>query len=275
MTNAKSAAAAISNPADALPDEAQLQHWAEQAAEVAREQGVDGHEVGASAGRALSVSVRLGEVESVQFQRDRDLSISVYYGQRSGAASTSDVSSDGIAQMVKAACAIARASEADPCAGLPDAALLANPQPGRDLDLCHPWGVTAEQALELARQCEASGLAADKRIKGSEGASVDTHQGCSLLLNSLGFSGYRQGTSHSIGCSVVAEADGVMERGGWYSARRASTDLEPATAVGRMAGQRAAARLGSRKLASRRVPVLFEAPVARGFLGQFCAAISG
>lgn len=272
-THTSSQLPAAPHPSERLPGEPELVEWAEQAAAVAREQGADAHEIGVSAGRALSVSIRLGEVESVQFQRDRDLSVSVYYGQRTGSASTSDLSAAGIAETVRAACAIAKASESDPCAGLPEAERLATERP--DLDLCHPWVLSAEQALELARECEAQGLEVDKRIKSSEGAGVDTHQSCSLLFNSLGFSGYREATSHSIGCSLVAEADGAMERGGWYSARRAAEDLDAAAVVGRIAGQRSVARLGPRKLSSRRVPVLFEAPVARGLLGQFCAAISG
>ncbi|HEU0197400.1 MAG TPA: metalloprotease PmbA [Nevskiaceae bacterium] len=273
MTTATTLSPAAATPTDALPSREVLTAWADQAAAAARAAGADAFEIGASAGRALSVSVRLGKVESVQFQRDRELSISVYYGQRSGAASTSDVSVDGIRDTVAAAAAIARVSEADPCAGLPDVDKLAHEDP--DLDLCHPWALSAEQALELARRCEAGGQAVDARLKGSEGAGVDTHHGCSLLVNSLGFAGYSEATRHSIGCSLIAEQDGAMEQGGWYSTARAATDLEAAEVVGRHGGQRAVARLGARKVAPCRVPVLFEPAQARGLFGHFCAAISG
>ncbi|TAM10156.1 MAG: metalloprotease PmbA [Nevskiaceae bacterium] len=259
--------------APALPGREQLEAWTACAAQAAQAAGADAHEVVVSASRALSVSVRLGKVESVQFQRDRELAVSVYYGQRSGSASTSDVAPEAIRETVQAACAIARASEPDPCSGLPDADQLAREFP--DLDLCHPWAVSAEAALELARECEAQGMAVDPRVTASDGAGVDTHHACSLLANSLGFCGYRETTHHSIGCSLIAEADGVMEQGGWYASARASGDLEPAAAVGQQAGTRAAARLGARKLAPQRTPVVFDASLARGLFGQFCSAISG
>ncbi|HEX7381179.1 MAG TPA: metalloprotease PmbA [Nevskiaceae bacterium] len=264
----------VARPAAArLPSRARLQEWADKAIEVAQAARADAWELVVSGGSALSVSVRLGEVESVQFQRDRDLSMTVYYGQRSGSASTSDLSPSGIAEIVRAACDIARASEADPCAGLPEAGELAREDP--ELDLYHPWDLPAETACDVARQCEARGLALDERLKGSEGAGVDTREGCTLLCNSLGFAGYRRSTSHSIGCSLVAEDAAGKEQGSWYTASRVVDELDAAGDVGAEAGRRAVARLGARTLAPQRVPVVYEAPVARGLLGQFCAAISG
>lgn len=264
---------AAAEAAAALPGRERLMAWTECAVQAARAAGADAYEVGASASRALSVSVRLGKVESVQFQRDRELSVSVYYGHRSGAASTSDMSAQAIRATVLAACEIARASEPDPCNGLPDADRLARAFP--DLDLCHPWALSATDALALAQECEARGMAVDPRITASEGAGVDTRHACGLLTNSLGFSGYRETTQHSVGCNLIAEADGVMEQDGWYTSARAQEDLEAVDAVGRQAGARAAARLGARKLDPQRVPVLFDAPLARGLLGRLCAAISG
>lgn len=258
---------------DALPDRTALEESAARALTAARNAGADGAEVHVGAGRALTVSVRMGEVESVQFQRDRDLGLTVYVGQRSGSASTTDLSDAGIREAAEAAAAIARASGEDPCSGLPEADQLAREFP--DLDLFYPWPMTAEDALELARSCEAAGLAVDTRIKGSEGASVDTRQNRGVLANSLGFSGYRESSEHSLGCAVIASDDAGMQQGYWYDSRRAPDDLMAAQDIGRRAGERAVAHLGAKKLTTRRVPVLFAAEVARSLFGSFCAAISG
>lgn len=264
----------VAPPAAAkLPSRAQLQQWADEAIAAARAERAAAWDLVVSGGSALSVSVRLGTVESVQFQRDRDLSVTMYYGQRSGSASTSDLSPGGIAEIVRAACDIARASEVDPCAGLPEAEELAREDPA--LDLYHPWDLQAEAACDIARRCEARGLGLDARLKGSEGAGVDTREGCTLLCNSLGFAGYRRSTSHSIGCSLIAEDAGGKEQGSWYTAARTVDELDAADDVGAEAARRAVARLGACSVAAQRVPVVYEAPVARGLLGQFCAAISG
>lgn len=266
---------AVSQPPthDTLPERNALDDWAARALQAAQTAGADGAEVQVSASRALTVSVRMGEVESVQFQRDRDLGLTVYCGRRSGSASTTDLSDAGIREAAAAAVAIARASGEDPCSGLPDASDLASAFPA--LDLWHPWLISAEAALDVARSCEGAGLAVDTRIKGSEGASVDTRHSRSLLANTLGFSGYRESGEHAMGCAVIASDDAGMQQGYWYSSHRRPSALEPAEAVGRRAGERAVAQLGARKLSTRRAPVLFAADVARSLFGSFCAAISG
>lgn len=258
---------------DALPERTALEDWAARSLAAARNAGAETAEVHIGASRALTVSVRMGEVESVQFQRDRDLGLTVYIGRRSGSASTTDLSDAGIREAAQAATAIARASGEDPCNGLPEADQLAREFP--DLDLSHPWPMTAEDALELARRCEAAGLAVDERIEGSEGARVDTRQGRSVLANSLGFSGYRESSEHALGCAVIANDAAGMQQGYWYDSRCAPEDLLAAEAIGRRAGERAVAHLGVQKLTTRRVPVLFAAEVARSLFGSFCAAISG
>ncbi|MDE2150055.1 MAG: metalloprotease PmbA [Gammaproteobacteria bacterium] len=258
--------------ASRLPEQAQLETWAQRALQAARRLGASDAEAQIYAGRALTVSVRMGEVESVQFQRDRELSLSVYFGRCTGAATTSDLSDAGIRRAAEAACTIARASGEDPYNGLPDAALLARQFP--ELDLCHPWSLQATQALELARACETAGLEMDRRITGSEGANLDSRHSRSVLVNSAGFCGWRESTEHSLGCNLIAAAADGMQQGYWYTSARAPGDLAPPEVVGRTAAARALAALGARTLSTRRVPVVFAAEVARGLLGHFCAAIS-
>jgi PmbA protein len=256
-----------------LPPRTELEPVLQRVLDAARRQGATQAETSLSCGQALTVNVREGQPESVEFQRDRDLGLTVYFGKRSGSASTSEWSDRGLAQAVEAACAIAKASNEDPCNGLADAARMATRFP--DLDLEHPWALLAEEAVEIARGCEAAALALDSRLTRSEGAGLDTRHGISLYANTHGFIGERCGASHSLHCAVIAEDDSGMQRDDWYTSARRRQDLEPADVVGRKAGERALARLGSRKLATRKVPVLFPAEVARGVFSHFVSAISG
>lgn len=260
-------------PAQNLPSVAELQPRLAQAMDLAKQAGATGAEGHLGASRGLSVNVRMGEVESVQFQRDRDLSITVYFGHRTGSASTTDLSDSALRRTVEAACAIARAGGDDPCMGLADAELMAKEFP--DLDLSHPWDLTAEHAIELAREAEAAAFAVDARVKQSEGAGVDTRHSLHLYANTHGFFGARESTDHSLACAAIAVQDEAMQLGHWYTSSRRHTDLEAGPAVGRRAGERAAARLGARGIATCTVPVLFPAEVARGLFGHFIGAISG
>ncbi len=263
----------VSAPVQTLPSVAELQPWVQRVLDGARKLGASAAEASVGVSRGLSTSVRMGEVESVQFQRDRELSISVLFGQRTGSASTGDLSDAGLQRAVEAACAIARASGEDPCVGLADAALMATNFP--DLDLCHPWDLSAEAAIELAKECEAAAFAADPRVTQSEGASVDTRHAISLYANTHGFFGAREATDNSLSCVAIAGSGEAMQNGHWYSSGRASSDLESASSVGRRAGERAAARLGAQGLSTRTTPVLFPAEVARGLFGHYLGAISG
>jgi len=262
-----------SAPSQNLPSAAELQPWLARALDAAKQLGASAAEASVSVSRGLSVGVRMGEVESVQFQRDRDLSISVLFGQRTGSASTGELSETGLQRAVEAACAIARASGEDPCVGLADAALMATRFP--DLDLCHAWNLSAEAAIDLAKECEAAAFAADARISQSEGASVDTRHSLSLYANTHGFIGARESTDHSLSCVAIAGSGEAMQNGHWYSAARAADDLDTPAAVGQRAGERAAARLNAQGLSTRSTPVLFPAEVARGLFSHFLGAISG
>ena len=256
-----------------LPSRDALETWAQRALDRARVAGATAADVHVSAGQGLSVGVRKSEVETLEFQNDRGLSLTVYFGQRSGSASTSDLTDAGLVQAVNAACVIARATGEDPCSGLADAARMAKVFP--DLDLYHPWALTPDAAIETARRCEAAALTADPRIAQSEGASLNSHIGVELYANTHGFMGERRTSNHSLSCSAIAAADDEMQRDDWWTASCTATALEAPEAVGRKAGTRAAARLGSRKLKTCQAPVLFVPEMARTLFGHFIGAISG
>lgn len=263
------AAAGVSLPADPRG----LESVVAEALELARAAGATGAEVGLSVDAGLSVSVRLGEVESLEYQRDRGLGVTVYVGQRKGSASTADLSREAVAASVRKAISIASFTAEDPYAGLADAADMARDVP--DLDLAHPWPVSAEQAIELARRCEAAALGVDPRLTNSEGGSVSTHAGLRVYGNSHGFLGSYPGTHHSVSCAVLGQQDADMQRDYWYTSARDWRALEDVEAVGRRAGERTVRRLGARRLPTCKAPVLFVPELARGLVGHFLGAIRG
>ncbi len=250
-----------------------LESIIERALEEARARGASQAEAAVSQDTGLSVGVRLGEVETLEHQRDRSMGITVYFGQRKGSASTADFSMDAVRATVAKACSIARFTAEDPCSGLADAALMARAP--ADLDLSHPWNVTADRAIEIARSCESAALAFDKRINNSEGASLATHHGLHVYGNTHGFLGGYPTTSHTLSCVVLAGTGDDMQRDYWYSSSRDWRELEPPEAIGRESARRTIARLGPRKLSTRRSPVLFVPELARGLIGHFAAAIRG
>jgi len=230
----------------------------------------------ASEGCGLSVSVRKGELENVERNRDKGLSVTVYVGRRRGNASTSDFSVPAIEQTVQAAFDIARFTAEDPAAGLPDEADIA-PQSERtiDLDLFHPWTVSSEAAAELALQCEAAAFAVDNRISNSEGAGVSAQQSHFFSAHTNGFRGGYASSRHSMSVSPIAGTGDAMERDAWYSSMLNAQDMASPERIGRYAAQRALSRLNARKISTRECPVLFESPLAAGLLGALVQAISG
>jgi PmbA protein len=243
------------------------------ALEEAQRQGATQCEVDASVNQGLSVSVRLGEVDTVEYQRDRGLGVTVYFGKRKGAASTADLTPAAVRETVAKACAIARYTAEDPYAGLVEPEALAREIP--DLDLDHPWDVTPEGAIELARSCEAQGLAVDKRVSNSEGAAVSSQRHTGVYGNSLDFLAGYSATSHSVSCTLIAQLGDDMQRDYWWSIARNASELEAATTVGRTAGERTLARLGARRLKTQRAPVAYAPDMARGLVRHFIGAISG
>jgi len=254
-------------------DGADLLALVELALGEAKSLGASQAEAAISMDVGLSVSVRLREVETIEYQRDRGMAVTVYFGTRKGSASTADLSAGALRETVAKACSIARFTAEDPCAGIAEPDTLAREIP--DLDLSHPWDVTPERACELALECEAAALAVDPRITNSEGAGVSTHRGVRAFGNSHGFLAAYPGTLHSVSCAVVGADGEEMERDYWYSTARDWRELEAAVSVGRTAGERAVRRLGARQLGTMRVPVLYSPDVARGLVGHFIGAIRG
>lgn len=252
---------------------ATLQQLADDVLKHAAGRGASACEVDVSEGFGQSVTVRCDEVETIEFNRDKGIGITVYAGQRKGYASTSDFSAQALRDTVEAALNIARFTAEDDCAGLADAALMAKDCP--DLDLYHPWALTVENAIETARRCEQAAFDASPQVSNSEGASISTQQAHFVSANSHGFMGGYPTSRHYISCSVIAGEQEAMQRDDWYTTHRNAARLDAAEQVGRIAAERAVARLGGRKVKTGEFPVLFEAPLAGGLLGSLVHAASG
>jgi PmbA protein len=241
--------------------------------EEARRQGASQCEADASLQRGLTATVRLGEIDTVEYQRDRGLGVTVYFGKRKGSASTADLSAPAVRATVAKACTIARYTAEDGCAGLAEPADLAREIP--DLDLYHAWNLEPDGAVELARACESAGLAVDARLKNSEGASVSEQRGVRVYGNSHDFLAGYASSSHSVSCVLLAQQGDDMQRDYWYSSARDPADLEDVRAIGERAGRNAVARLGARRLGTLRAPVVFAPDMARGLFRSFLGAIRG
>ena len=246
---------------------------ATRALDIATRSGADQAEVGVTFDEGLSVTVRLGELESVERQKDRGLAITVYKDLRKGGASTSDFSPAGVESTVRKALSIASFTAADEYAGLADRQRMAVDPP--NLDLHHPWGLDVDAAAELALRAESAARSLDPRIDNSEGAAVSTSDGVRVYANSHGFVGAYPTSSHSVSCSVVAKSEGTLERDYWYSTARVAEALESPETIGERAARRALDRLGSKQIDTRVAPVLFAPELARGLFGHLVAAISG
>ncbi len=252
---------------------ATLQQLSEDVLKHARSKGATACEVDVSEGFGQSVSVRCDEVETIEFNRDKGIGITIYSGQRKGYASTSDFSAQALRETVEAALDIARFTAEDDCAGLADAALMARDCP--DLDLYHPWALSVEEAIETALLCEQAAFDASPLVSNSEGASISTQQAHFVSANSLGFMGGYPTSRHYISCSVIAGEQDAMQRDDWYTTHRDASRLDAPAQVGRIAAERAVARLGGRKVKTGEFPVVFEAPLAGGLLGSLVHAASG
>jgi PmbA protein len=257
--------------------QSQLKEFAQLVLDEAKRAGASACECEVSEGHGLSVTVRKDEPETIEHNLDKGIGITVYFGERPkarrGHASSSDFSAAALQSAVQAAAAIARKTAVDDCAGPPEAGDLA--RSSRDLDLFHPWNLGTEEAIRIARRAERAAFALSPKISNSEGASVSAQQGHFVFANSLGFMHGFPTSRHSLSLSVIAEDRGMMQRDDWYSSSRVPGNLADPEALGRYAGRRALARLGSRKIATCQAPVLFEAPVAAGLIGSFVSAASG
>ncbi|MDK9723481.1 MAG: metalloprotease PmbA [Sterolibacteriaceae bacterium MAG5] len=250
-----------------------LRELAQTVLDHARKLGASACETDVSEGMGQSVTVRRGEVETIEYNRDKGIGVTVYLGQRRGHASTSDFAPAALRATVEAALSIARFTAEDACAGLPEAGLLAKGE--MDLDLFHPWHLPVEQAIDLARRCEQAAFAVSKLVRNSEGAGVSAQQSHFISANSLGFMGGYATSRHYLSCSPIAAKGKDMQRDDWYSGHRDPADLASAEAIGDYAARRALSRLGAKKLKTRQVPVLLEAPLAAGLVASFVHAVSG
>ncbi len=241
--------------------------------DLAGKAGASACEVDVSEACGQSVNVRLGEVETIEYNQDKGAPVTVYLGQKKGHASTSDFSETALADTVAAAINIARFTGEDESAGLADPALLASDFP--ELDLYHPWNLPVEQAIAHALACENAARGVDARISNSEGAGVSSQVSQFVYANSNGFMAGFPGSRHSISAAVIASEQGAMQRDYWYSSARHASDLDAFDAVGRIAGERAVRRLGGRSIKTGNYPVLFEAPVASSLIGHLVSAVSG
>ena len=251
----------------------QFKRIARQVLDYAKAAGATAADTEVSEGFGQTVSVRKGEIETVEYNKDKGVGVTVYVGQRRGHASTSDLSDAALKATVEKAATIAKHTAEDEAAGLPERDWLSTEQP--ELDLFHPWDLTVEEAAERARACEAAAFKVDRRIDNSEGASVSTQASHFIYANSLGFAGGYASTRQGISAAVIASEAGAMQRDYWYTTARDATDMKSPEHVGRMAGERTVRRLKGRRLSTRNCPVVFEAPIASGLIGSFVGAVSG
>jgi PmbA protein len=251
----------------------QFKRIAQLVLDQAKQTGSTAAEVEVSEGFGQTVTVRKGEIETIEYNKDKGVGITVYVGHRKGHASTSDLSDGALKATVDKAITIARYTAEDEFAGLPDAQWLATTQP--ELDLYFPWSLSVDEAAERAKACEAAALGVDRRINNSEGGSVSTQASHFIYANSLGFMGGYASSRHGLSVAVIAADGNGMQRDYWYTSARDAGDLEPAESVGKKAGERTVRRLGGRKVDTRTCPVVFEAPIAASLLNSFVGAVSG
>ncbi len=258
---------------DPAADQAIYEAAVSQVLDEAKAQGATSSEAGISCESGFSTTVRLGDVETVEHHRDRGMGVTVYFGQRKGSASTSDLSAGALRDAVRAACDIAKYTSEDECAGLADADCMATEIP--DLDLYHPWDLDPDGAIDIALECEEVARGYDKRITNSEGVTINTHQTRRVYANSHGFLAGYPSSSHSLSCVLIGEQDGAMQRDYWYTSARDASELESAVDVGKRAAERTVRRLGARRIPTCQTPVIFAAEMASGLVGSFISAIRG
>jgi len=259
--------------ADFTHSQETLRRLAREVLDHAAAAGASACEVDVSEGFGQSVTVRRQAVETIEYNRDKGVGVTVYLGQRRGHASSSDFSSAALRSTVEAALSIARFTAEDDAAGLPEAALLQRGE--MDLALYHPWPLTVDAAIEIARRCEQAAFDVSPRVTNSEGASVSVQQSHFVSANSLGFMGGYPASRHYLACSVIAGEGDDMQRDDWYSSHRDAALLAAPEAIGDYAARRALSRLKARKLSTRKAPVVFEAPLAAGLIGALVQAVSG
>ncbi len=245
---------------------------------LTKKYGASDAELSLNRGAGLSVEIHKSQVDKLEYNRDQGLSLTVYIGQHQGSATTGDLSPQAIGDTVKAACNIAKYTGEDKYTGLADADMMLSDDANKDdLDLYHPWDLNAEQAIEIAKECEAAALSFDKRIINSDGASISSYSGIGMIANTNGFTGIMPSSRHSLSCSVIGQQpnEEAMQRDYWYSTSRRYDQLESAEAVGIKSAEHTLARLGGKQLSTRKANILYSAEMARSIVGHFTSAIGG
>jgi len=262
--------------AQPAPTDLDLESLAADVVALAMKAGASDAEAVAREGDEFSVNVRLGQVETLKESGSRGLGLRVFLGTRSASASTSDLTAEGIRQLVDGALALARITEEDPCAGLPETPEFGAVEGDLHLYYDDVYSLSGPERIELARRAEAAALAADPRITNSDGGSFDAATGRKALANSRGFAGgYRTSYAGVSVAPLAMDASGAMQRDGWWSSARCFAHLEAPEAVGREAARRTLRRLGARRVPTQRVPMVFAPEVARSLLGSVFEAASG
>jgi PmbA protein len=252
-----------------------LEDLAQDVIRRAMNSGASAAECTVSEGDQFSVNVRMGEIETLTEAGSRGAGLRVLVGKHMGSAYTSDLSEHGIARMVSSALELAKITTEDPLAGLPDPSELGKLEV--DLQLYSPAvaELPTEWKIEQAKAAEAAAFEVDERIANSEGASFDTHTGRTVFVNSLGFAGSYRTSSCSLAAVPIARSGDEMERDYWFSVVRDVNRLEKPGIVGRRAAERALRRLGARKIATQKVPIILEPRVARSLVDNIFDAVSG
>lgn len=254
-------------------DQKNMEKLIQQILDETKKQGASSAEVGIGVNKGFSVTARSGDVESIEYNQDKHVGITVYFGQRTGSATLSDIRPEAIREAVKAACNIARFTDEDQYTGLADRELLAFNYP--KIDIYFPWNISVDHAVELAIECESKALEKDKRIICSEGVSIVTSDALHAYGNTNGFIGVFPSSSHEISCVLVGKQKNEMQRDYYYSIAVDPDDLLPIPEIANLAVERTIRRLGSKRLSTRKCPVIFAAEESRGLLGHFVSAIQG
>ena len=271
------------NASEVIIAEQEMQQVSETVLKLAKKYGASDAELSLNRGAGLSVEVHKGQVDKLEYNRDQGLSLTVYMGKNGknqGSATTGDLSPQAIEDTVKAACNIAKFTGEDKYTGLADAEMMLSDDDhanNEDLDLYHPWDLSAEQAIEVATECEAVALGFDKRIINSDGSSISSYSGVGLIANTNGFTGVMPSSRHSLSCSVIGQVEGeeAMQRDYWYSTSRLHGALESAEIIGKKAAERTLARLNGKQISTRKANVLYSPEMSRSIIGHFTSAIGG
>jgi PmbA protein len=243
---------------------------------LAMKAGASDAEAVAREGDEFSVNVRMGQVETLKESGSRGLGLRVFLGTRSASTSTSDLTAEGIRQLVDGALALAKVTEEDPFTGLPETAEFGAVEDDLHLYYGDVYSLSGPERIEWARRAEAAALAADARITNSDGGSFDAATGRRAMANSRGFvGGYRSSYAGVSVAPLAMDANGAMQRDGWWSGARRLKDLESPESIGKEAARRTLRRLGARRVATQRVPIVFAPEVARSLLGSVFEAASG